>query len=469
MSTKRHSYTGALFLAALLAGTVYLNMGSLPRPLELTEGQRPAVRQLRGPAWRIWEEETPSPAATRLPRQAHPIQGKASRWTDRLPTPKQVSDGLQDAIDGAETAINEKLDRDHLFIQLYGGAQRAMGRQSVEDVDPKYTVMRMDNGQLTFADPEGGQTDRSTMAAEFISFARRVEFRYGVPTLYVQAPSKLDTAQLPQGVDNFADAEADQFLSLLEEGGVDTLDLRPAFRQAAREDDSAGETYFFRTDHHWTPAGAFLGFQHLCDKLETDYGFTVDPALTLERNYEKYTFEDLFLGSQGKRVGTLYAGLDNVDIWSPKFQTDFTYTVPMSHITRTGPFAVSLLFPELVADRGSLYDTNPYVIYSGGDFLLARAKNENNPDGKRILILRDSFGCTLTPFLSLLTSETIAMDGRMFSGDQDEMLDYIHWLEPDLVIVLNAASSLEVDGLFPYLPTNRANNLAAKAELAGEK
>ena len=41
-------------------------------------------------------------------------------------------------------------------------------------------------------------------------------------------------------------------------------------------------------------------------------------------------------------------------------------------------------------------------------------------------------------------------------------MDYIHWLEPDLVIVLNAASSLEVDGLFPYLPTNREANLAAK-------
>ena len=468
MSDRRNRYTAVLFLTALMAGTVYLNLGSLPQPLEITEAQRPAARQVQGPAWRSGEEGTSVRQVTRLPKQAHPIQGRPSRWTDRLPTLKQVSDGLQAHIDGAETAVNESLDRDHLFIQLYGASQRAMGRQSVEDMDPKYTVMRLDNGQLTFADPEAEPVDRSTMAGEFISFARRVEFRYGVPTLYVQAPSKLDTARLPQGVDNYADAEADQFLTLLKEAGVDTLDLRPTFRQAAQEDETAGERYFFDTDHHWTPAGAFLGFQTLCDKLEEDYDFTVDSAFTQERNYEKYTFDDLFLGSQGKRVGSLYAGLDDVEIWSPKFKTDFTYTVPMSHITRTGPFAVSLLFPELVADKGSLYDTNPYVIYSGGDFLLARAKNEENPDGKRILILRDSFGCTFTPFLSLLTSETIAMDGRMFSGDQDEMLDYVHWLEPDLVIVLNAASSLEVDGLFPYLPTNRAQNLAAKAQQQGE-
>ena len=60
------------------------------------------------------------------------------------------------------------------------------------------------------------------------------------------------------------------------------------------------------------------------------------------------------------------------------------------------------------------------------------------------------------------------MDGRQFNGNQDMMMHYIDWLEPDLVIVLNAASSLEVDGLFPYLPTNRAQNLAAKAQQQGE-
>ncbi len=462
MSDRRHSYTGALFLAALAAGTVYLNLGSLPKDLAVTEPQRPVLRQAQDSARPDGAGTAHAHTVTRLPRQTQPILGRGSSWTDRLPSLKQVSDSLQAAIDGVETAVNKNLDRDHFFIQLYGGAQRVIGRKSVEDLDPKYTVMRLSDGQLTFADPEGVQADRSVMAREFISFARRVEFRYGVPTLYVQAPSKLDTAQLPQGVNNYADAEADQFLSLLEESGVDTLDLRPAFRQAAKEDKTAGERYFFATDHHWTPAGAFRGFQELCGKLEEDYGFQVDPAFTLERSYEKYTFEDLFLGSQGKRVGSLYAGLDDIEIWSPKFETDFTYSVPMNSITRTGPFAVSLLFPEMVADKGSLYDTNPYVIYSGGDFLLARAKNEENPDGPRVLVLRDSFGCTLTPFLSLLTSETITIDGRMFSGDQDEMLDYIHWLEPDLVIVLNAASSLEVDGLFPYLPTNREANLAAK-------
>ncbi len=58
--------------------------------------------------------------------------------------------------------------------------------------------------------------------------------------------------------------------------------------------------------------------------------------------------------------------------------------------------------------------------------------------------------------------EVITIDPRLFNGDQDEMLSYVDWLEPDLVFILNTTSSLRVDELFPYLPTARADALATK-------
>ena len=42
MSDRRNRYTAVLFLTALIAGTIYLNLGSLPQPLEITEAQRTA-------------------------------------------------------------------------------------------------------------------------------------------------------------------------------------------------------------------------------------------------------------------------------------------------------------------------------------------------------------------------------------------------------------------------------------------
>lgn len=455
MTERRNTYTAVLFLAGLFAGAVFLCLGLLPEAGGFTHVRRPEP-QAPSAATLSAEESESAPRRTvdRAIRSPLPLSAK-------LP---DAGEALEAAIDGSEPAVNELLDRNHTFIELYGGAQRLLGRRSIEDADPKYTVVRMEGGLLTFAAPEDTRTDMTVKAREMAAFAQRVKEEQDVPLLYVQAPSKLDVGSLPQGLENYADAEADQFLSLLDRAGVDTLDLRPLFRQAAREDPQGSLSLFYRTDHHWTPQGAFLGFQAMGEKLEWDYGFSVGEEYLDEANYDKSVLKDRFLGSQGKRVGSLYAGVDDAEIWSPTFSTDFVYTVPMSGIEREGPFAVSLLFPEQLADEGSLYDTNPYTVWSGGDFILARAENRKAPDAPRILILRDSYGCALTPFLSLLGSETMSMDPRLFNGDQDEMLEYIRWLDPDLVIVLNTTSSLRVDTLFPYLPSSRAAALAGQGE-----
>ena len=458
MTERRNTYTAVLFLAGLFAGAVFLCLGLLPEVGGFTHVRRPETQVPSAVTLSVEEAETaPRRTVERAIRSTLPLSAK-------LPDAQEAGETLETAIDGSESAVNTLLDRNHTFIELYGGAQRLLGRRSIEDAEAKYTVVRMDNGLLTFASPADTQTDMAVKAREMTAFARRVRREQDIPVLYVQAPSKLDVGSLPLGVENYADAEADQFLSLLGRAGVDTLDLRPLFRQAAQEDPKEALSLFFRTDHHWTPQGAFLGFQAIGKKLAEDYGFSVNEEYLDETNYDKYVLEGRFLGSQGKRVGSLYAGVDDVEIWAPTFSTDFTYTVPMSGIKREGPFAVSLLFPEQLADEGSLYDTNPYTVWSGGDFILARAENRKDPDAPRILILRDSYGCALTPFLSLLGSETMAMDPRLFNGDQDEMLEYIDWLDPDLVIVLNTTSSLRVDTLFPYLPTSRAAVLAEREE-----
>jgi hypothetical protein len=407
VTPRRHTLTALFLLIGLLSGVLYLILGALP---------------LEGDAAGQTLEES----------------GEAVTLTQ--------------VVDGAESAINDLLDRDHLFIQLYGGAQRLLGRRVVEDaVDPRYTVVKLTDGLLTFANLDAQRQDMALRAEEMAHFAQILEEERGIPFLYVQAPSKLDVADLPQGVEDYSGQEADQFLSCLAQQGVDTLDLRPAFRAAVEDSPEAAQALFFATDHHWTPAGAFLGYQTLSAALRARYGYVVDPRSVSANSFRRTLFQDLFLGSQGRRVGSLYAGLDGLELWVPLYPTSFTYTVPLSGIQREGAFESTLLFPERLAER-DLFADNPYTIYSGGDYLISRAVNHENPDGPRILVLRDSFGCALTPFLSLMAGEVMAVDPRNFDGGQEEMLDYIDYLEPDLVLVLNTTSSLRVDALFPYLP-----------------
>ena len=164
-------------------------------------------------------------------------------------------------------------------------------------------------------------------------------------------------------------------------------------------------------------------------------------------------WEDWFLGSLGKRVGTLYGGVDGIELWKPVFETDFTYSVPIYEIERTGPFEESLLFPERLEEK-DYFDSNPYTLYAGGDYPLARIYNHTDEDGPRILLLRDSYACAMTPFLALGCSELITVDLRYF---HENLLAYVDWLKPDLVLVLYTTGSVAQDALFEFLPTPAAD------------
>ena len=236
-------------------------------------------------------------------------------------------------------------------------------------------------------------------------------------------------------------ASADAFLAELDRQGTDYVDLRPLF-----ENNGIYSSWFFKTDHHWKPEAAFFAWQELAGVLEDRYGFRTDPALTSPANWSTQVLEDFFLGSQGKRVGSLYAGVDDITLYTPKFDTNLTYACPAYGFTRTGPFNQSVCFPERVEEQ-DWFNGNPYTYYAGGDYPLATITNHNNPDGPRVVMLRDSFACALTPFLALSCSELVTIDLRYFEGD---LLDTIGSYDPDLVLTLYTASTTGLENMFQF-------------------
>ena len=179
------------------------------------------------------------------------------------------------------------------------------------------------------------------------------------------------------------------------------------------------------------------------------YGFETPAALTDPNNWDTTVLEDFFLGSQGKRVGSLYAGVDDFTIYTPKFDTDLTYTNSDGSFARSGTFEQSVCFPERVAEK-DWFNGNPYTYYSGGDYGMATMVNHNNPDGPKVVLLRESFSCALAPFLSLSCSELTTIDPRYFTGD---LMDTIEELNPDLVLTLYTASSTRLDNMFEFSKT----------------
>ena len=341
-----------------------------------------------------------------------------------------------------ETALNDALDRSHLFIQLYGGIQRLTGRRTVADVSSDTTVTKLRDGALTFCGLDNQYTVPTEQAENTAAFAEALAAR-DIPFLAVAAPQKLRTDEdlLPSGLKEYGNETADTYLAAVDAAGVDTLDLRPAFADSGHWNE-----LFFRTDHHWKPEGAFFAYQTLADELDRRYGFATDETYTDLNSYDLTVYEGWFLGSQGKRVGSLYAGTDDFTVFSPKFDTNFTYSIPSQDTVRTGDFNEALCFGERLAEK-DWFGGNPYTYYSGGDYGISVMTNENNPDGPRIILIRDSFSCALAPFLALSCGELITVDLRYYDGD---LLAELSDLQPDLVVLLYTAGSFRLSTLFQF-------------------
>lgn len=352
-------------------------------------------------------------------------------------------------LEGAESAVNSDLDRDHLFIQLYGGVQHLSGRRVIQDMVAGNTVAKLSTGALNFvnlgaaAQPDQAAVDaRAEATAEFAGALEEL----GVPYLYVAAPQKIQRGgdTLPKGLEENGNATCDAYLEGLDRLGVDYIDLRPLF-----ESNGIYSNWFFYTDHHWKPEAAFFAWQYLAGELDVRYGIETPSILTDPNNWQTTVLEDFFLGSQGKRVGSLYAGVDDFTIYTPKFDTNLTYVNSDGSFNRSGPFEQSVCFPERVAEK-DWFNGNPYTYYSGGDYGMATMINHNNPDGPKVVLLRESFSCTMAPFLSLSCSELTTIDLRHFTGD---LMETMEELEPDLVLTLYTASTAGLDNMFEFSKT----------------
>ncbi|MBR5094944.1 MAG: hypothetical protein IK095_07605 [Oscillospiraceae bacterium] len=336
-------------------------------------------------------------------------------------TPTQAEERIGDFIPGKEA-----------LVTLNGGIQRLLGKREVNE---RYLL---DNGHMTYIIRE---LDMSGIAQDTADLAGALASQE-LPFLYVQLPFKLDEQdkQLPPGVEDYSNENADRFLQILQEAGVDTLDLRERERAEGLDHYSL----FFRTDHHWTPdAGLWAAGEIAAALEERDPSFAADPALFDVAHYERELLRGVFLGSHGRRVGPWYAGVDDICVLTPRFETHLRFSVPSQSIWREGSFAETLLFQEKLAPA-DLMESDCYDVYCGGQYDWMCIENAAGGSGKRLLVLQDSFDLVVLPFLALGYDAVEAIDLRLWDGD---LLDYIDETRPDMVLIIYNPGALEDNNL----------------------
>ena len=183
--------------------------------------------------------------------------------------------------------------------------------------------------------------------------------------------------------------------------GIKTVDAYSSMMEAKEN----GEYIYFRTDHHWTVRGAYAAYEAFCKEANFE-------PIPLE-SMEKHVIENF--------VGTLYGQTqdtvlrdnpDYVEYFVPPMETETYRYIKNQPYT---PYA-STIFADYATGGG-----NTYSVFLHGDLPLTHIKTKANT-GRKIVVVKESFGNAFSPFMVSHYDEVFIVDQRYF---QLGLIDFI--------------------------------------------
>ncbi|MGI6157919.1 MAG: DHHW family protein [Saccharofermentanales bacterium] len=160
------------------------------------------------------------------------------------------------------------------------------------------------------------------------------------------------------------------------------------------------EYLYFRTDHHWTMRGAYYAYVAFCESA----GLTPVPMDQMEH----YELEGTFLGSLYRLVKDqrFQKHADTTEGWRPN--AEYTATA-----WDKGDMKSSY---QIRLNDTRVKGAYSYLHFSGGDRALLKITT-NHQSGRRIVMIKDSFGNAFTPLLANHFDEIYVIDPRYYERD----------------------------------------------------
>jgi len=162
--------------------------------------------------------------------------------------------------------------------------------------------------------------------------------------------------------------------------------------------DHNDEYLYFRTDHHWTGLGAYYGYESICETL----------------GMEARPLEDFEMMDMGAFEGSLYwtayqpskLTLDNVYVWNPPGDIQF-------QISEDG---WSFYDWPIMTDMSASNINSKYMAFIAGDHTLSVATNNDIPDAPNCVVIKDSCGNPVAPYLTQNYHKVYIIDYRKYNN-----------------------------------------------------
>lgn len=158
------------------------------------------------------------------------------------------------------------------------------------------------------------------------------------------------------------------------------------------------EYIYFNTDHHWTGLGAYYAYQAFCEQTDQK---VLDLSVCTENVVDGYE------GSLIDCDGSLYENLDSVHYWTFPYNT---YAMRTDNMGET-PYETTVYY------GGATSGPYTYGAFIWGDCPLFVEYNTDLTNGKKIAVVKESYGNAFVPYLTANYEQVHVIDFRYFDGN----------------------------------------------------
>ncbi len=335
-----------------------------------------------------------------------------------------ISDLVSNKITEIDAVISENVYERHSWIEAYGTINRLLGKKEINGFD--YAIDK--NGAYNAVNfwNEVDDMNVQRFSQQLFMLKEDVE-EQGGKLVFLGFPNKFDErwnsgySGIPY---NGFNSKMDELLLWNRRYGIDSIDFRTTLADSGLKFDEM----FYKTDHHWTAYAAFLSFQELVAFLNENYEENLDENGYYRdiANYDVFWMEDIYLGSSGRNVGLEFSGqsLEDFQILKPKFHGNITWN------DLTGDYNETVLVEKRLS-YDSIYTCDMYSYYLSGVNVHDSIVNHENPEGIKILFIRDSFSSPLVIDMIPLASQIDCVWGKYATDSyvkkmiEDNQYDYV--------------------------------------------
>lgn len=308
------------------------------------------------------------------------------------------------------------------FLNIYGKTIDALGKDLIDDAENP--VIRLENGYLTYT---------YLYSREYAEYAGFTDFKdwlakKGISFLMVMPAGKSDTgyAVFPKGVPDGDVEKGIEYVKHLDDNGISYLNSG----KTLVSENGDFYSWFYKTDHHWNVHAGFAVAKAIAQRLKTEFGLPIDTDILNRTHFNLVAYENVFLGSQGKKATHGYVSPENFEVFYPLFDTAFSIEVPSKKIERTDTFEKTLIDPKALK-AGNIYTNDAYTAFLYGDVPFARIHNLNCKNGTRALMIKTSEANAVNTYLAFTVEYLDIIDPRCFHGSIKTFIEKNH---PDVVL-----------------------------------